>query len=620
MTTSTHPSSARLETSIADHGLIGDLQTAALVTTDGSIDWLCLPRFDSPSVFGALLDDERGGHFRIRPTGTAWTSKQMYFPDTAVLVTRFFTDVGMGQVVDFMPPAGETATDEHRLVRLVQCVRGHVTFDVDLAPRFDYGRHPHEVEQTGHGAVFAANGHRLTCHLVREPGDEHKAQVRVEDGDVHGTFDLLAGEMRGIVLESAADGPPREIRVAEIRRLFDETVGFWRTWLARSTYRGRWREIVNRSAITLKLMTYAPTGGIVAAPTAALPEQVGGERNWDYRFTWVRDASFSVFALMRLGFTEEAEKFGSWLGERVREHVGSDSGPLNIMYRIDGSSDLKEDTLDHWRGYRGSAPVRIGNGAAEQLQLDIYGEALDSIFAGVRGGMPLPTRGWSAITGVLDWLADNWDQPEEGIWETRGGRQPFTYGRIMCWVAFDRGLRLAESRGLPAPRERWTAARDAIYQQVMDKGFHPDRKAFVQHYNTDVLDASVLRMPTVGMIDGRDPRWLSTLREMDKELVTDSLVYRYDPGASPDGLRGSEGTFSLCTFAYVDALTRAGRLDDARTAFEKMLTYANHVGLFSEEIALTGEQIGNFPQAFTHLSLVDAALSLDAALDGRPVP
>jgi len=616
MTTSTPTSRAGLETSIADHGLIGDLQTAALVTTDGSIDWLCLPRFDSPSVFGALLDDERGGHFRIRPSGTGWTAKQMYFPDTAVLVTRFFSEGGLGQVVDFMPPAGDTATDTHRVVRMVQCVRGEMNFEIDVAPRFDYGRHPHEIEPTEHGAVFTANGHRLTLHIVREPGDEHKAQVRVEDGDIHGALTLVAGEIRGLVLESAADGPPREVSAAEIRGMFDDTVGFWRAWLARSTYRGRWREIVDRSAITLKLMTYAPTGGIVAAPTAALPEQVGGERNWDYRFTWVRDASFSVFALMRLGFTEEAEKFGFWLGDRVREHVGSDSGPLNIMYRIDGSSDLKEDTLDHWRGYRGSAPVRIGNGAAEQLQLDIYGEALDSIYAGIQGGLPLPTRGWTALRGVLDWLADNWDQPEEGIWETRGGRQPFTYGRIMCWVAFDRGLRMAESHGLPADRDRWTAARDAVYQQVMEKGFHPDRKAFVQHYNTDVLDASVLRMPTVGMIDGRDPLWLSTLREMDKELVTDSLVYRYDPEASPDGLRGSEGTFSLCTFAYVDALTRAGRLDDARTAFEKMLTYANHVGLFSEEIALTGEQIGNFPQAFTHLSLIDAALTLDEALDG----
>jgi GH15 family glucan-1,4-alpha-glucosidase len=603
------------ETAIADHGIIGDLQTAALVTTDGSIDWFCCPRFDSPSVFGALLDDERGGRCRIRPSGVEYTTRQMYFPDTAVLVTRFFTEAGVGQVLDFMPPTGTTATDTHRLVRMVQCVRGAMTFEIDVEPRFDYGRHPHRAEVSDNGVVFTANGSKLTMHVVREPGDEHKAQVTVQDGDVHATLDLVAGEVRGLVLESAADGPPREINANEIQQLFDETVRYWRSWLAASTYTGRWREEIQRSAITLKLMTYAPTGGLVAAPTAALPEQVGGERNWDYRYTWVRDASFSVHALLRLGMAEEAQQFARWLGDRVRERIGSDSGPLNIMYRIDGSSDLKEDTLDHWRGYRGSAPVRIGNGAAEQLQLDIYGEAMDSLYAAERAGLPVPYRGWSAIRGVLDWLADNWDQPEEGIWETRGGRQPFTYGRVMCWVAFDRGIRIAMAHGLPAPLDRWTAERDAIYQQVMDQGFHASREAFVQHYGTDVLDAALLRMPMVGFIDGRDPLWESTLRAMDDELVTDSLVYRYDPEASPDGLRGSEGTFSLCTFAYVDALTRAGRLDDARTAFEKMLTYANHAGLYSEEIALTGEQIGNFPQAFTHLALIDAAVTLDAALD-----
>jgi GH15 family glucan-1,4-alpha-glucosidase len=606
---------AMIETAIADHGIIGDLQTAALVTTDGSIDWFCCPRFDSPSVFGALLDDVRGGHFRIRPAGIDYTTKQMYFPDTAVLVTRFFTEAGVGQVVDFMPPAGTTATDDHRLVRMVQCVRGRMSLEMDVAPRFDYGRQTHRVQVTDQGVVFTANGSTLTLHVVREPGDEHKARVDVQDADVHATLDLEAGEIRGVVLESAAEGPPREMRVAEIRGLFDETVRYWRSWLAGSTYTGRWREAIQRSAITLKLMTYAPTGGLVAAPTAALPEQVGGERNWDYRYTWVRDASFSVHALLRLGMVDEADQFAHWLGDRVREREGSDSGPLNIMYRIDGSSDLKEDVLDHWSGYRGSAPVRIGNGAAEQLQLDIYGEAMDSLYAAERAGLPLPYRGWSALTGVLNWLAENWDQPEEGIWETRGGRQPFTYGRVMCWVAFDRGIRMAIEHGLPAPLERWTAERDRIYEQVMDQGFHKSRQAFVQHYNTDVLDAALLRMPAVGFIDGRDPLWESTLAAMDTELVTDSLVYRYNPEASPDGLRGSEGTFSLCTFAYVDALTRAGRVDDARTAFEKMLTYANHVGLYSEEIALTGEQIGNFPQAFTHLALIDAAVTLDAALD-----
>jgi GH15 family glucan-1,4-alpha-glucosidase len=609
---------ARPETAIADHGIIGDLQTAALVTTDGSIDWFCFPRFDSPSVFGALLDDERGGRFRIRPAGAEYTAKQMYLPDTAVLVTRFFTADGLGQVMDFMPPAGATATNNHRLVRVVQCVRGQITFEIEVAPRFDYGRHPHQVEVTSAGAVFTADGQTLTLHTVREPDDEHLAQATVADGDVRATLALSAGQLRGVVLESAADGPPREIRVAEVRRLLDDTEGFWESWLARSTYTGRWREMIDRAAITLKLMTYAPTGGIVAAPTAGLPEQIGGERNWDYRYTWVRDASFSVHALLRLGMVDEAAQLGAWLGDRVRERVGSDSGPLNIMYRIDGSSDLKEDVLDNWRGYRGSAPVRVGNGAAEQLQLDIYGEALDSIYSGVDAGLPLPYQGWRAICGVLDWLAENWDQPEEGIWETRGGRMPFTYGRVMSWVAFDRGIRLATTHGLPGDVERWTDERDQIYRQVMDRGFHKSREAFVQHYDTDVLDSALLRMPTVGFIDGRDPLWESTLRAMDDELVTDSLVYRYDPEASPDGLLGSEGTFSLCTFAYVDSLTRAGRLDDARRAFEKMLTYANHVGLYSEEIALTGEQIGNFPQAFTHLALIDAAVTLDAALGGRP--
>src|SRR3954470_21406355 len=515
---------AMTETAIADHALIGDLQTAALVTTDGSVDWLCLPRFDSPSVFGALLDDARGGQFRVHPAGIEYTTKQTYFPDTAVVVTRFFTEDGVGQVVDFMPPSGETATDTHRLVRTGQCVRGRLSLELVIPPRFDYGRHPHQTRVSEAGVVFAANGSTLTLHVVREPGDEEKGRVAVEDDDVHASLDLDEGQIRGLVLESAADGPPRVMRVAEIRALFDETVRFWRSWVAGSTYTGRWREAIQRSAITLKLMTYAPTGGLVAAPTAALPEQVGGERNWDYRYTSVRDSSFSVHALLRLGMVGEAAQFGNWLGERIRERIGSDSGPLNIMYRIDGSSDLKEDVLDDWSGYRGSTPVRIGNGAAEQLQLDIYGEALDSVYAASRAGLDVPYRGWSAITGVLNWLADNWDQPEEGIWETRGGRQPFTYGRVMCWVAFDRGIRMATEHGRPGDVARWTVERDRVYRQVMEQGWHDSRQAFVQHYATDVLDAAVLRMVAVGMIDGRDPRWLSTLDAMDDELVTDSLV------------------------------------------------------------------------------------------------
>jgi len=604
---------------IANHGLIGDLQTAALVTTDGSIDWFCAPRFDSPSIFGALLDKGRGGHFRIRPSGGAFDTRQMYLPDTAILITRFLSDAGVGEIYDFMPISGKVATNRHRLVRMLRCVRGEMTFDVDLAPRFDYGRATHEADVSLSGGVFRSAAGTITVHPVREPDDEQLAEIRTTDsGDFHASVTLRAGQTRGLVLETGDAGAPREIRVAEVQQLLDETTLFWKSWLARSTYTGRWRETLQRSAITLKLMTYAPTGGIVAAPTAGLPEQVGGERNWDYRFTWVRDASFSVFALLAMGFTEEAGDFTRWLLARVQAQANAGNGePLNLMYRVDGSTDLKEEVLEHWEGYRGSSPVRIGNGAAEQLQLDIYGEALDSVYYGVERGLPSGQAGWTALVSLLDWLADHWDQPEAGIWETRGGDKNFTYGRVMSWVAFDRAIRMANTHGRPAPLERWIGARDAIYEQVMTKGWNKERGAFVQQYGETVLDSSLLRMSSVGIIDPQDPMWLSTLRAMDTELVTDSLVYRYDPGASPDGLAGSEGTFSLCTFMYVDALARAGRLDEARLTFEKMLTYANHLGLFAEEIGTTGEQLGNFPQAFTHLALIDSAITLNALLDQR---
>ena len=605
---------------IAEHGLIGDLQTSALVATDGSIDWFCAPRFDSPSIFGALLDQERGGHCTLRPTVDAFTTKQLYLPDTAVLVTRFLTDAGVGEVVDFMPVAGTVAMSRHQLVRIVRCVRGSMTFSLDVAPRFDFGREDHRTHVTEDGAVFEGEHTSMTVHVVREADDERVALPHAdESGDVHAEFTLPAGQLRGVVIETGTAGPIRQVRPAEVRRLFDDAVDFWETWVAQSTYAGRWRETLNRSAITLKLMTYEPSGGLVAAPTAGLPEQVGGERNWDYRFTWIRDASFSVHSLLEMGFKEEAAALGRWLRDRLDEQTGSDgSGPLHIMYRIDGSSELTEETLEGWDGYRGSRPVRIGNGAADQLQLDIYGEAMDSIYFAEQHGLHLGHHGWEQICKIMDWVTDNWDQPEEGIWETRGGRQDFTYGRLMNWVALDRGIRLATSRGLPAPLDRWRAERDAIYRQIMERGWSPTRKAFRQHYATEVLDASLLRMPKVGFISPTDPMWISTLEAMDEELVTDSLVYRYDPAASPDGLLGSEGTFSLCTFTYVDALARAGQLDKARVTFEKMLTYANHLGLYSEEIALTGEQIGNFPQAFTHLALIDAAMTLNAQLELNP--
>ncbi|MBT2389206.1 glycoside hydrolase family 15 protein [Streptomyces sp. ISL-1] len=602
---------------IENHGLIGDLQTAALVTTDGTIDWFCCPRFDSPSVFGALLDREKGGHFTVAPAQKTYATKQLYFPDTAVLVTRFMTEAGAGEVVDFMPVTGRTATPRHRLVRMLRCVRGSMTFEIGIAPRFDYGRKPHKLHVTDHGAVFAAEGLELTVHAVREPEDERLVNSLTGEQDLHFSLTLQAGQERGLVLESSADGAPREIRLSEFQQLFDDTVRYWRSWLSQSHYSGRWREAVERSAVTLKLMTYAPSGALVAAPTAGLPEQLGGERNWDYRFTWIRDASFSVYALLGLGFKEEATSFIGWLRDRVKERAGSagDTGPMNIMYRVDGSSDLTEEILEHWEGYQGSAPVRIGNGAAEQLQMDIYGEALDSIYFAHQRGIALDHKGWTSLLTLLEWLSEHWDQPGEGLWETRGGRKNFTYGRVMSWVAFDRALRLAAASGRPAHVARWSKERDKIYEQVLTKGWDDGRKAFVQHFGSDVLDSSLLRLPTVGFITPDDPMWISTLDAMDRELVSDSLVYRYNPEASPDGLRGSEGTFSLCTFMYVDALARAGRADQARLVLEKMLTYANHLGLYSEEIDLTGRQLGNFPQAFTHLALIDAAITLDATLN-----
>ena len=597
---------------ISDHGLIGDLQTAALVSTDGTVDFFCCPRFDSPSVFGSLLDAERGGYFRIAPAAGTYVTKQLYLPSTAMLVTRFMTPDGVGEVVDFMPVIEGRPTNRHRLVRQLRVARGSMQFVLDLQPRFDYGRAEHTVEITEAGGVFRSDGMQLT---LRTAGPRAHAPVERSGEGLRATVSLREGQSGGVVLESMG-GTPRALRPGELDRLAEETTGFWKGWLGRSTYTGRWREMVTRSAMTLKLLTYAPTGAPVAAATLGLPEQAGGERNWDYRFTWIRDGSLSMHALAGLGYLEEAEAFGMWLRDRVTENKANDgSGPLKIMYRVDGSSDLTEETLGHFEGWRGSRPVRIGNGAAGQLQLDIYGEAMDAIMTGDDYGNELAHAGWLALTKMIDWVADNWDQPDEGVWETRGGRKDFTYGRLQCWVALDRAIRLAERYGRPANIASWAVERDRLYNQIMQRGWNKKAKAFTQHYATDVLDSSLLFMPREGFVAARDPMWLSTLDAMDRELVSDSLVYRYNPAASPDGLHGDEGTFSLCTFLYVDALARAGRLDDAVLTFEKMHTYGNHLGLYSEEIGSTGEQLGNFPQAFTHLSLINAAITLNHQLD-----
>jgi GH15 family glucan-1,4-alpha-glucosidase len=595
---------------IAEHGLIGDMHTAALVGTDGTIDWYCCPSFDSSSVFAAILDAEHGGHFRIAPECDGWTSKQLYLPDTNVLITRFLTPAGVGEVEDFMPaPSTGEAAHRHRMIRRVLAVRGQMRFAIDLAPRFDYARARHEVELTPHGAVFNSPGVLALSLSTACP-------LEVVDGrDVRGHIELSAGDTATFVLDRVEPGElPARYSDEEIHAEFDDTVAFWRGWLRRSRYGGRWREMVHRSALTLKLLTYAPTGAIVAAPTASLPEALGGPRNWDYRYTWIRDAAFSVYALLRLGFTDEANAFMAWLEGRFRHAAERESGRLQIMYGIDGREELPEQELAHLEGYMGSGPVRIGNGAATQLQLDIYGELMDSVYLCNKYGQPIFHDGWMELTRNLEWLIENWDQPDEGIWETRGPRQNYTYSRLMSWVAVERAIRVARQRGLPADLFRWMAVRDQIYDQIMERGWNPARRAFVQHYDTDVLDASLLLMPLCKFIAPTDPRWISTLDAISAELVSDSLVYRYNVEASPDGVAGEEATFSLCSFWWVEALARAGRLDEARLAFEKMLTYANHVGLYSEEIGPTGEQLGNFPQAFTHLALISAAFNLDREL------
>ncbi len=603
---------------ISDHGLIGDLQTAALVTTDGCVDWFCVPRFDSPSVFASLLDADKGGFCKIAPDRDDYVSKQLYLPDSAILITRFMTPDGVGEVHDFMPVTDGKATDQHKLVRNIKMVRGTMKFRIQIKPRFNYGRTQHKLDYSDCGVMFHTDDMQLSVQGIAPTGTSMRdldLDIEPDGGGLQWTRTLREGDIGGVVLESMAGVPQRLITPEEAQALADDTARFWSNWLHRSSYRGRWREVVARSAMTLKLMTYAPTGALVAAPTAGLPEQVGGERNWDYRYTWIRDASFSIYALLGLGYIEEAAQFMQWLRDRTTEQAGDGSGPLKIMYRVDGTSDLTEETLDHFEGWRGSRPVRIGNGAADQLQLDIYGESMDAIeLADARTG-EMAYQGWMSIASITDWLCDHWDQPDEGIWETRGGRKNFTYGRFQSWVALDRAIRMAMRRGRPANLPRWTAERDKIYNQIMERGFHPKVGAFTQHYDTDVLDSSLLMMPQMGFIAPHDPMWLSTLNAMDHELVSDSLVYRYNPAASPDGLAGSEGTFSLCTFWYVDALARAGRVDDARLTFEKMGTYTNHLGLYSEEIDATGEQIGNFPQAFSHLALINAAINLDYQLD-----
>jgi GH15 family glucan-1,4-alpha-glucosidase len=593
---------------IENYGVIGDLHTVALVGMNGSIDFMCFPRFDSPSIFAALLDHRRGGRFQLAPVLRGERRKQIYLPDTNMLLTRFLSADGVAEVSDFMPI--KTEGHAHHLVRRAKTVRGELSFRMICAPAFDYGRAGHTVEAGRDEVLFTSESEdRLALRL------RTSVPVKIENGAAVADFKLAAGETASFILENVAESQGAAANPDYVVSTFKETMNFWRRWVGRSSYKGRWREMVNRSALTLKLLTYAPTGAVVAAPTFGLPEEIGGVRNWDYRFTWIRDASFTLYGLMRLGYTDEAADFMSWIEDRC--HDCSHDGALQIMYGLDGRRDLIEETLPNWEGYAGSSPVRIGNNAARQLQLDIYGELMDSVYLYNKFGEPISYDLWQSLVRVTDWLCANWQQPDEGIWEVRGGRREFLYSRLMAWVAVDRAVRLSLKRSFPAPLERWLRVRDEIYTDIYRNFWNADLRSFVQHKGARTVDASTLLMPLVRFSGPTDPRWLSTLRAIEKSLVEDSLVYRYNIGdAASDGLSGREGTFNMCSFWFVECLSRAGDLEKARFFFEKAIGYANHLGLYSEELGPTGEHLGNFPQAFTHLALISTAYNLDRTLSG----
>jgi len=607
---------------IENYGIIGNMRTVALVGMNGSIDWYCYPHFDSPSIFGALLDDVKGGRFQISPIGDPVRYKQFYWPSTNILITRFLLPDGIAELEDFMPVGLPPDSPwYHHLYRRIRCVRGAVRISLICHPACDYGRKAHQILLEPNGVFFKSSGLSLalsTAVPLRQG----------EQGSVTAEFLLEEGRSEGFLLRAhlGDDTVPCPPLQEEAEELFQGTVKFWQKWLSACTYRGRWREQVQRSALALKLLTFEPTGAIVAAPTTSLPEVIGGTRNWDYRYTWLRDAAFTIYAFLRIGFRDEAAGFMNWLENYASKHM-SPKVPLPALFTIQGDSEIPEQTLDYWEGYRGSGPVRIGNAAVSQLQLDLYGELMDSFYLYNKYVSPISYDMWVKLRSRLEWICEHWQSPDAGIWEMRNRKEHFVYSKVMNWVALDRGIRLADKRAFPADRTKWISERDRIYEEVMTRGWNEKRCAFTQFYGSEDLDASLLIMPLVFFMAPNDPRMLNTISAIlqnprESGLVSDSLVYRYPPHPLIDGLPGEEGTFNMCSFWLVEALTRAGqaipeKLDQARLLFERMLGYANHLGLYAEQTGPQGEALGNFPQAFTHLALISAAFNLDRMLGTR---
>ncbi|MDP9371622.1 MAG: glycoside hydrolase family 15 protein [Chloroflexota bacterium] len=594
---------------IADYGLIGDCHTAALVSGDGSVDWLCAPCFDSPSIFGRLLDAERGGHFAVRPLGR-FASEAAYVGHSGVLRTTFRTAGGGASLTDFMPlrpgdgprPFAQIQARQ-RLVRLVEGHEGEVALGLDFRPRPQYGA---AAPALSGGGVRADAGHGDTLRL------HTSIPLAIEDAAAQGTAVVRAGERVAFVLDLASTETTGAIALAEAEDDLEQTLAFWADWAAGCAYRGPYEQAVMRSAVTLKLLTYAPTGAMVAAPTTSLPEAIGGVRNWDYRYTWIRDASFAAYALFLAGHVEDGERFMAWVCDTA---LRCEAGQLRIMYGLGGERELPERTLDHLAGYRGSRPVRVGNAASGQFQLDVYGELLDCFHTCRRFGQfaPEAVRAlWPAFARQVDAVADRWRAPDSGIWEVRSAPRHFVYSKVMAWVALDRGIKAAEEDGLPADLRRWRAEREVVRAAVLERGYDPALGAFARSYGEKGLDAANLLLPLVHFIGARDPRMRATIEATERGLMADGLVYRYV--AAEDGLPGGEATFGVCTFWLVDNLTALGRVEEARALFERTLARATPLGLYAEELdPLTGAHLGNFPQALTHIGLINAAVNLARA-------
>lgn len=586
---------------IRDYGVIGDMHSAAMVSRDGSIDWLCFPRFDSPSVFAAILDDKRGGCFAIRPAGEHRFS-QAYLPDTNVLLTSFQTDAGRATVIDFMPVAADIAVSEHEVIRIVRCESGQMVLDCLFQPRLDYGRGRTRLTPASRGVV-ARNGEACLSLASPVPFD-------IGDDTAQATIALGAGESAAFVLRWD-EKAPRPLVDYDIHGKLGNTQAYWATVARDWHYHGRWAEAIKRSGLVLHQLLYAPTGAICAAVTTSLPEWISSHRNWDYRYCWLRDAALTLDIFHRLGHAVDTSSFMAWLGD-----LSSTSGNgVQALYGIGCETEVPEYILDHFEGYKSSGPVRIGNAAAGQFQLDVYGEVVLSFASFYRAGGHISDALWALTESLVEAAVSNWRLPDHGIWEVRGERRHFVYSKLMCWVALDRGIRLAKALGKPVDLQRWQQARRAIRRDVLARSWNEQVGSFVQSYGSDVLDASVLFMPMVGFLPAKDPLMESTILRIQQELAANGLVRRYLPWQADNGLGTDEGTFTMCTFWLVGCLIQLGRLEEAQRLFERVISLSNHVGLFSEVVdPQSGEFLGNYPQALTHIALIHTARNLDRAL------